>query len=192
MKKLFSKIKYVVLVLVLWFISHVVITVYYGLGTCANNANVAIVLGNKVNSDSTLSPRLKARMDEVLRLYNNKQVECVVVSGGTGKEGVNEATEMKKYLLDNLVPEKFVLIDTMGNTTMLTAVNTFDICNKHERGFQSAIVVSQYYHLLRCKLIFDRVSLEEIYVSAPRYYEIRDLYALFREFFAFYYYLVFK
>ena len=192
MKKLFSKNKYVVLVLVLWFVGHVFMTVYYGLRTCDDNADVAIVLGNKVNPDSTLSSRLKARMDEALRLYNNKQVEYVVVSGGTGKEGVNEATEMKKYLLDNLVPEEFVLIDTMGNTTMLTAVNTFDICDQHERGFQSAIVVSQYYHLLRCKLIFDRVSMEEIYVSAPRYFETRDLYALFREFFAFYYYLVFK
>jgi vancomycin permeability regulator SanA len=43
---------------------------------------------------------LKARLDKTIELYRNHTVKDVLVSGGFGKEGYWEGSEMKKYLLE--------------------------------------------------------------------------------------------
>ncbi|WP_040398659.1 YdcF family protein, partial [Cesiribacter andamanensis] len=67
-------------------------------------ADVAVIMGNTVHADGSLSPRLQARLDKGLALYRQKQVARLLVSGGLGKEGHWEATAMEAYLLQQGVP----------------------------------------------------------------------------------------
>lgn len=87
MKKVFTFIKSIFIGLIVWFLIHSIYITIDGLNDKKTNADVAIVLGNKVNEDGTLSERLKARLDKSLELYNQNRVKIIIVSGGLGKEG---------------------------------------------------------------------------------------------------------
>ena len=63
-------------------------------------ADVALVLGNKVEPDGTPSARLAARLDRTAELYHEGYFPLVIVSGGTGKEGYPEGTAMRDYLVN--------------------------------------------------------------------------------------------
>jgi vancomycin permeability regulator SanA len=125
-----------------------------GLSDDLVESDVAIILGNKVNENGEPSDRLKARLDVAVKLFNDSVIKYIVVSGGIGKEGYDEAQVMKTYLVDNQVLEKIVIVDNNGNNTYLTASNFVEINKKYQ--FKSIVLVSQFYHLSRTKLIFKK------------------------------------
>ena len=59
MKKLLKITKAIYIFFILWFVIHSVIISIDGLNDKKINADVTIVLGNKVNENGTLSERLK-------------------------------------------------------------------------------------------------------------------------------------
>lgn len=181
-----KKNKVVFSVLFIWFVLHQVYTIYDGLTDENIKSDIIVVLGNKVNEDGTLSLRLKARLDKSLELYNNKLAPIIFVSGGLGIEGHYEGTKMAEYLIKNGVDKKAIQVDDFGNTTNLTAINF----KKQNPNIKKVIVVSQFYHITRIKLAFRKQGYDNIYGSHCNYFEWRDCYALFREFFGFYKYLL--
>jgi vancomycin permeability regulator SanA len=185
----YINLKYFVFIGLLWFVVHILLTVAYGLIDTQGKAGIAVILGNTVNADSTLSPQLKARLEKGFQLYKKNQVTKLLVSGGTGKEGVNEATEMELYYLNKGILSTSILVDSTGNNTLLTAQHTAEISKNN--NITSVIIVSQYYHLMRCKLLFDKQGINTLGTASPIFFEWRDFYALFREFFGYYYYLIF-
>jgi len=76
-----------------------------GLRDAGTTADIAVILGSKVNEDGTLSERLSKRMECGLMLYRTNRVKKIVVSGGYGKEGFYEGDKMKDYLIKNGVPD---------------------------------------------------------------------------------------
>ena len=179
-----KKIKIFITILIAWFVAHSVFITIDGLHDLHQKADVAIVLGNKVNEDGTLSPRLKARLDKSLELFNQKRIQAVIVSGGLGKEGFWEAEKMKEYLLKNRIPTEEIIVDNLGNDTEKTVKNSIRIMNRLD--FKSAISVSQYFHQTRTKKLFKKNGFENIESASPEYFEFRDFYSIFREFFAYY------
>lgn len=147
-------------------------------------ADVAIVLGNKVNEDGTLSKRLEERLNQSIKLFETKRVQKIIVSGGLGKEGFWEGTEMQKYLIENNIPTDRIIVDNKGIDTEATVRNSIEIMDSLQ--YKSAISVSQYFHQTRTKGLFVKNGFQNIESSSPNYFEWRDFYAIFREFFAFY------
>jgi len=154
------------------------------------NADIAVILGNKVNKDGTLSKRLQKRLECGLNLFRNGQIKKIVVSGGLGKEGFYEGDKMKEYLIKNNVPDSLVIVDNSGNNTLATVHNTIKI--KDSLNFKSVIVVSQHFHLTRTKMLFQKHGIKNISSASPWYFEFRDFYSLFREFIAYYIYVIIK
>ena len=95
---------------------------------------------------------------------------------------------MKDYLVENGIPDQAVLLDQNGYNTYMTAQNTKTIMS--EMDLNSVTVISQYFHITRRKLAFRKVGLDKVYSAHAKYFGIRDLYSLFREFFAYYKYLL--
>ncbi|WP_394776006.1 ElyC/SanA/YdcF family protein [Flavobacterium sp.] len=62
-------------------------------------ADIAVILGNKVNDDGTLSERLEKRLECGLKLYRDNRIKKILVSGGLGSEGYYEGDKMKEYLI---------------------------------------------------------------------------------------------
>jgi len=184
MKKVFTFIKSIFIGLIVWFLIHSIYITIDGLNDKQTNADVAIVLGNKVNEDGTLSERLKARLDKSLELFNQKRVGTIIVSGGLGKEGFWEGKKMKEYLVENKIPADKILVDNFGNDTEKTVENSIRMMDSMD--FKNAISVSQYFHQTRTKKLFRKKGLENIESASPDYFELRDFYSIFREFVAYY------
>jgi vancomycin permeability regulator SanA len=187
MNKIF---KVLLLVFLSWFLIHVLVTVMDGLSDNYQTADVALILGNTVKENGELSGRLKARVNRGLDLYREHSVKKILVSGGLGKEGFYEGVEMKKYLVLNGVNEDDIIVDNNGNTTYMTASNYLAIQKIHK--FKSVIIISQYFHISRTRLMLKDLGVDSITSAHARYFELRDFYSVPREFFAYYQYLLFN
>lgn len=170
--------------LALWFVAHVIYITIDGLSKNNSKADIAVILGSKVNEDGTLSPRLKARMQCGLDLYRNKQVKQLLVSGGLGKEGHYEGTKMKEFLISNGVPDSVIIVDDKGDNTQATVDNALNL--QDSLHFNSVIVVSQYFHITRTKMLFRKKHFHNVTGASPWFFEIRDIYSVPREFVAYY------
>ena len=149
-----------------------------GLRDRVSPADVAVVLGNKVYLDGTLSRRLQARLDKAVELYQKKLVPRVLVSGGRGP-GYDEAQSMWGYLISKGVPPQAIDTDPLGKNTYFTALNTAALMRRNH--WQTVIVVSQFYHLPRTRLAMRKAGLRGVYWAHADYFEWRDVYALSRE-----------
>ena len=179
-------LKYLLIALLLWFIIHSIYVVADGLHDDGATADVAVILGTKVNEDGTLSPRLNARVQKGYELYKAGRVKKLMVSGGIGKEGYPEGIVMAIKLEEMGVPAADVIIDNEGNNSFLTALNYKFVSTL--RHYNSVIVVSQYFHITRTKLVFRKLGIQNVSGAAPKYFEWRDIYSLSREFPGFYWY----
>ena len=177
-------IKLFISILILWVLGHLVYVIIDGLIDRKSNADIAVVLGNKVNEDGTLSERLEKRMECSLNLYNSGRVKKIIVSGGLGKEGFYEGDKMKEYLTKHNVPDSVIIVDNFGVNTKATVQNTLKL--KDSLNFESIIVVSQYFHLTRTKMLFRKYNFNSVSSISPKYFEVRDAYSLIREFAAYY------
>jgi vancomycin permeability regulator SanA len=161
--------------------------VYDGITETLFDADAALVLATAVFPDGTPSPRLQGRLNRALALYQEGTVAHVVVSGGFGKEGHYEGDVMAAYLVAHGVPEDKIIIDNEGVNTAATARNFARLQEEHD--FKSVIVVSQFFHLSRCRLALKQAGVTTIGTAHSRHYEWRDMYGTAREFAGFYVYL---
>ena len=167
-------------ILVIGFAAYVVVD---GLTSRPQSADVAIVFGNMIERSGVPSARLKARLETARQLYTSGTVSAIIVSGGIGKEGFDESSVMKSYLVGKGVPENSIYADAQGNNTAQTCGNAGRIMAA--QGWRRANVVSQFFHISRAKLSCRRAGIDVVGAAAPRYFEIRDLYSLAREIIAF-------
>jgi len=185
----FRKAGYGLGLLAVWVLVHTVLITYDGLRSSQQRTDLGVVLGNKVNEDGTLSERLTQRLACGLALYRSGRVRRRLVSGGLGKEGFYEGSKMRDYLRAHGVPDSVIVVDNAGNTTQQTVRNTVRL--RARLHIRSAVVVSQFYHISRTKLLFRQAGFAEVSGASPVYFEWRDLYSLAREFAAYYYALLF-
>ena len=87
------------------------------------NKDYIIILGSKVNSDGTLTPLLKGRVDKAIEFgkkqYENTKKKIVYIpSGGKGKdETISEAKAIEKYLLENGIHKNQIIIEDQSTST---------------------------------------------------------------------------
>lgn len=172
----------------LFFVIAASLIVWDGLTDEIATVDVAVVLGNRIERDGTPSDRLKGRLDKAVGLYEQGWFTQVVVSGGMGKEGYDEASVMRDYLVEHGIPEANVIVDSDGVNTYHTAKKSAQLMAA--RDWNSAMVISQFFHNSRSKLAMHRFGVQQVYAAHADYYEIRDIYSLGREVVAYAYYLL--
>lgn len=153
--------------------------VYDGLHDHIIKADLIIVLGNKVNLDGKPSLQLKSRLDKTVELYKAGISKHILVSGGFGKEGFDEATVMADYLINFDIPREAITIDSSGIDTMSTAKNAKTLMQIQD--LKSALIVTQYFHISRCKLALRKLGITNLGNAHAHYFSIRDFYSLPRE-----------
>lgn len=151
-------------------------------------ADVAVVLGNTVESDGRPSARLQARLDKAVELYRQDMFPYVIVSGGIGIEGFDEAEVMKRYLISHGIPEDRIVADANGLTTYHTARNAAQLMK--EKKWRSALVITQYFHISRTRLALGSFGISQVYTAHANYFELRDAYSVAREIIGYGEYLV--
>ncbi len=95
---------------------------------------------------------------------------------------------MRNILIQNGVPADSILADRAGNNTRLTAIHAHEMMQA--RGWQSAVVISQYYHVPRAKLALRQQGVPHVSGAAAEYrFAWTDPLSIVREFAGFYSYL---
>jgi len=159
-----------------------------GLTDNVAQSDVIVILGNKVEADGTPSPRLKSRLDAGVNLYTQGISKRILVSGGTGVEGYDEAVAMREYLVAKRIPSEAIITDSQGVDSFATAKNTAAYLEGN--NLHSVLAVSNYYHLPRTRLAFERAGIEVVYTAHANHFELRDVYSIARELIAYPYYLL--
>jgi len=181
-----NTLRFVGLLLLAWFFLHCLWVVQDGFRGFKGKADVAIVLGNTVYADGTLSPWLQGRVDEALELYRHRRVKKLFVSGGTGTSYFPEGDGMRNYLLAKGVPDQDIIVDNDGDNSYLTARNFIRL--NQQQQYSSAVMVTSYFHVTRCKYIMQKLGFHAVSGDYSRFVTIMDWYGLAREFPAYYKY----
>ncbi|UQA77397.1 YdcF family protein [Sphingobacterium siyangense] len=136
---------------------------------------VAIIFGAGINGDQP-SRYLKDRLDAGISLYKNHKVDKILLSGDNGRDEYDELSVMKLYCQKNGIDTAKIYIDYAGfdsYSTMYRAKYIFNV--------DTAILVSQKYHLNRCVYLGDKLGIKSFGYSADRgaypgykYYAFRE------------------
>ena len=135
-----------------------------------------IVLGAAVRPDGTPSLMLKDRLDKALELYEEGVSDKIIVSGDHREANYDEVNTMKSYLIEAGIPSEAVYMDHAGLSTydtMYRAVNVF--------GVESAVIVTQKYHMYRSVYNAESLGIEAYGVSAKDVAYSGQTYREFRE-----------
>ena len=140
------------------------------------HAECAIVLGAGVNEDGTPGGFLKNRLDTAIELYNKGYVDKLLMTGDNGQVEYNEVECMRQYAIDRGVPARDVFLDHAGFSTyesMYRAKAIFQV--------QSAIVVTQRYHIFRALYIGQEKGINVQGYCAKAIHNGEDRFRLIRE-----------
>jgi vancomycin permeability regulator SanA len=141
---------------------------FFGTTDYRRPANAAIVFGARVYASGDPSPLLADRIRTGVELYRAGLVSTLVMSGGDGADGFNEATVMRDKAVASGVDPAAILVDPAGSTTEATVANTTALLTTRAGGVAPTrlIAVSQAYHLPRIQLAFATVGIDALTVPA--------------------------
>ena len=126
----------------------IAISIYqYSLKTQDVKADAAIVLGAAVWK-SNPSPIFKERINHAINLYNNKNVNFLIFTGGVGDgDELAESEVAKTYAIDNGVQENIIFIETSSKLTSENLIEAKKIMKDLE--VNSVLLVSDPLHMKR-------------------------------------------
>jgi uncharacterized SAM-binding protein YcdF (DUF218 family) len=124
----------------------------FGLTDYRAEVDAVVIFGAQVHPSGVLSGTLASRVDKGIELYEQGYTPLLIMSGGTGIEGVNEAEAMRRYAIERGVPAEAILLDREGNNSELTVLHTIALAEAY--NLNRIVAVSSSYHLPRIKMLF--------------------------------------
>lgn len=147
------------------------------------NIDFILVLGAGIKNKRP-SPMLEDRLKLSILLYQNKTATKILVSGDHIKDDYDEVNVMKKYLLENNIPEEDIIMDNFG-------ISTYDSLYRAKYIYhaKNILIVTQKYHLYRALYIASSLDINAYgYPANQREYtnqetrEIREILARSKDF----------
>lgn len=129
----------------------------------ADGPRTMIVLGCQVKSYGP-SVLLQDRLDKALEYWKEHPEVTVVVSGAQGPdEPSTEARAMADYLIARGVPEEQILLEEGSRNTFQNLSGSKAVMEQAGLSAQQGVVVvSNGFHLVRVRMLADRVGLGEV------------------------------
>ncbi len=135
-----------------------------------------LVLGCGIIGPDRPSPMLKDRLDRSVELYFAGVADKIIMSGDHGRKNYDEVNAMKKYVIEAGVPSDDVFMDHAGFSTYESIYRSRDVFMVN-----SAVVVTQTYHLFRALYVAHRLGVTAVGVSADTQEYAGQQYRLARE-----------
>lgn len=127
----------------------------------APSERLAIVFGAGLRRDGTPTPILRDRVETAASLYFSGRVEKLLMSGDNSFLNYNEPEAMRQYAISLGVPENAIAMDYAGR-------RTYDTCYRAKAifGMESALLVTQKFHLPRALFLCNALGLDAYGVEA--------------------------
>ncbi|MCY3946855.1 MAG: YdcF family protein [Anaerolineaceae bacterium] len=118
-------------------------------------ADVIVLLGAGLEPGDRPSRSMTRRLQQVAELFHRGLASQVICSGGTGAgRSRSEAAVCGDFLQQQGIPADAILLEEGSRSTEENA--RFSAALIEARGWQRVILVSDGYHLLRARLLFER------------------------------------
>lgn len=130
----------------------------YGYTDQIQEADVIIVLGAGIQRNNRPTPSHRVRTNRAAELYLEGYAESIICTGGKPWYAArSEADACREMLLERGVPDTAILLEDRSRSTEENAIYSRQIMDAH--GWQTAVVVSDRYHLLRAGWLFSNVGI---------------------------------
>jgi uncharacterized SAM-binding protein YcdF (DUF218 family) len=154
----------VVSAFVLWLLGLGMI-VAAGAWPSARTADAILVLG-AAQYNGRPSPVLRARLDHALDLHDRGRAPWLIFTGGVGVgDTLSEAEVSRRYAIRHGVPDSLILVERHGVTSAQSVGAAAALMRAH--GMESALVVSDAYHMMRLELLVRRAGIQPYRAPAP-------------------------
>ncbi len=117
----------------------------------ARRTDAIIVLGSAVWQGERASPSLYARTQHAIALYRAGYAPALILCGGLGGNPPSEAEVMRRLAVSAGVPADALILEDQSHSTEESLTNAKTLMDA--RGWHSALIVSDPFHLLRAELI---------------------------------------
>jgi len=126
---------------------------------------VAIIFGAGLRRDGSPTAMLRDRVLTGADLYFSGKVEKLLMSGDNRFANYNEPESMRQFALSVGVPDEAIVLDYAGR-------RTYDTCYRARAvfGVQSAVLVTQNFHLPRALFLCNTLGMDTIGVAASNCY----------------------
>ncbi len=131
---------------------------FFGTTDYARPSDVAVVFGARVEDSGRPSAALRDRITAAVDLYRRGLTGRLIMSGGVGANGQDEAAVMRARAIEEGVPAPAIATDAKGANTDATVADTVPMLEAS--GARRVIVVSQFYHLPRIKLAYGAAGVD--------------------------------
>ena len=138
---------------------------FFGKTTYVRPVQTAVVFGAQVHADGHPSIALTDRVRTAAELYRDGLAQRLLMSGGQGPdEPFNETSVMRALAISYGVPASAISVDPRGVNTDATVRDT--VATLRDGGPGTVAVVSDFFHLPRVKLAYQRAGLDVLTVPS--------------------------
>lgn len=129
-------------------------------------SDVIVVLGAGLRRDDQPNLALIRRSEQGAALYHAGFAPFVICSGGFAPgRSRSEADACRQILEANGVPRDAIILEERSRSTEENAIYSREIM--HEHGWQTALLVSDGYHMLRAQWIFRDYGIDIVPSPTP-------------------------
>jgi uncharacterized SAM-binding protein YcdF (DUF218 family) len=149
---------------VLWLLS-VGMVLAAGALPMEREADAILVLG-AAQYNGRPSPVLRARLDHALDLHQRGLAPRLIFTGGVGTgDTLSEAEVSRRYAVSHGVADTLILVERLGVTSAQSVGAAAALMRAH--GLETALVVSDSYHMMRLDLLVRRAGITPYRAPAP-------------------------
>ncbi len=150
--------------ILLWLASAAVV-VWAGYRPDPRPADVILVAG-AAQYNGRPSPVLQARVDHAIDLWRAGQAPRLLFTGGVGQgDTVSEGEVARRYAVAHGVPDSVIMVERVGHTSAESVQAAAALMK--DAGLQTALLVSDTYHMLRLELLSRRAGIRSYRSPTP-------------------------
>lgn len=141
---------------------------YTGTVDRAVRSDVIIVLGASLTNQGEPNRALTRRSAHAAELWRDGLAGMIICTGGIGRDlqvARSEADGCRQVLMREGVPRAAILLEETSRNTEENARHAHDIMTAH--GWDSAVLVSDSYHVFRARRIFARTGIDVVPSPVP-------------------------
>ena len=152
----------------------------YGTTERARPADVIVVLGSGLFRDGSPGPSLWVRSRHAATLYHDGYAAKIICTGGqAATRPRSEADACREVLGYYAVPASAVVLEANSYSTEENAMRVRDLMQAN--NWQSALVVTQGYHILRATHLFEKYNVDAAFSPVPAEQDRPRHFSLMRE-----------